>query len=80
MVLKLFSLRRLCKSLLDLRRTSNKMLIKRHIIKVLLMKHKKKCSSFIVIFLLNMFLQRSSNLEIICENGTAIYLSKFIRV
>jgi len=34
-VLKLFSLRRLWKGLLDLRRTSNKMLIRRHVIKVL---------------------------------------------
>jgi len=76
-VLNRFSLRRLRKSLLDLRRTSHKMLIA---IKVLLIDETTKrnmhqyCDAWTCLFL-----QRLSNPGRFCETATSISLPRLIR-
>jgi len=79
-VLKLFSLRRLWKNLLDLRRTSNMSLIDTFvIIKVLFIEETTKNVHHQRSVWTCLFLQTSSNLGRVCETATPIFLSRFSR-
>jgi len=75
-VLKLLLLRCLWKSLLNLRRTSNRMLININVL--FINQAKKKYASFNVMCGLAYFIQSSLNLGRICETAKPMSLSRFI--